>query len=129
MNDVYLSVSERIRRAVNEYGEPIRVEELAALIGVSKTDINSRMSQIVRRGGVKRVGHGVYAPVGSKKTLAEVAKIEPQEKTPRPTSSPRGHNVQGTRTVSLLLEVIARADDPKPYAGVLREISDTLATV
>ena len=124
---MYLTVSERIKRAIAEYGEPITVGEIADLVGVSKTEVNARMSGIVKGGHVKRLGRGVYVSPRNK-TLSQVAEIEVRPRASEPHRPVENPPVQGDRTVSFLLEVIARSDDPKPYAGVVREIGDLLAT-
>ena len=125
--NMYMTVSERIKRAVVEYGEPITVHEIAELIGTSKTEVNARMSGIVKGGHIKRLGRGVYVSPHNQ-TLSQVAEIEVRPREAQKPSAPEERPNQGNRTVNLLLEVIARSDDPKPYAGVVREIGDLLAT-
>ena len=124
-----MSVKERVYAALKEYGEPMRGREIAQLIGEEQTNISQPLARLMRQGRVRRLGRGVYVAT-DEATLGHVAEIEvrpSRSETVTPETPNAG--VRGAdRTVSFLLQVIARADDPKPYAGVVREIGDLLAT-
>ena len=126
-----MTLFERISEILTAFGEPMRVRDIAALIpDIPRQYVQNEINRVSRQGRLERVGHGLYQLPGAK-TLSQVTDIEVASDV-RPVV-PEGRKVelkpqQGHRTVNLLLEVIARADDPKPYAGVLREISDTLVS-
>ena len=123
-----MSIKERVYAALKEYGEPMRGREIAQLIGEEQTNISQPLARLMRQGRVRRLGRGVYVAT-DEATLGHVAEIEVRpsrsEMVPPETTNAGGQGAD--RTVSFLLQVIARADDPKPYAGVVREIGDLLA--
>ena len=126
-----MTKSERILAMLNECQVPMRAKEIAEVMGYSSSvHINAALSWLLEKKQVRKVSRGVYEPA-DRRTVGELAKVEVKRDvkpvvpdTPKVELKP----CQNNRTVSLLLEVIARADDPKPYAGVLREISDTLVS-
>ena len=122
--------SDRIRQAMRDYGEPVRARDIATLAGLRADEVSTYMTYMVRNGEVRRVRRGVYA-LGDGRTLSEATGIEVRRDVkPVAPDAPKVElkPYQNNRTVSLLLEAIARSDDPKPYAGVIREIGDLLAT-
>lgn len=124
-----MSIKERVYAALKEYGEPMRGREIAQLIGEEQTNISQPLARLMRQGRVRRLGRGVYVATDGA-TLGHVAEIEvrPSRSETVPPEVPSAGGRGTDRTVSFLLQVIARSDDPKPYAGVVREIGDLLAT-
>ena len=115
---------------MRDYGEPVRARDIATLAGLRADEVSTYMTYMVRNGEVRRVRRGVYA-LGDGRTLSEATGIEVRRDVkPVAPDAPKVElkPYQNNRTVSLLLEAIARSDDPKPYAGVIREIGDLLAT-
>ena len=124
-----MSVKDRVYAALKEYGEPMRGREIAQLIGEEQTNISQPLARLMRQGRVRRLGRGVYVAT-DEATLGHVAEIEvsPSRSEMVPPEVPSAEGRGTDRTISFLLQVIARSDDPKPYAGVVREIGDLLAT-
>lgn len=126
-----MSKSERILAMLNECQVPMQAKEIAAVMGYSSSvHINGALSWLVDKKKVRKVSRGVYEPA-DRRTVGDLAKVEVRRDVkPVVPTAPKVElkPCQNNRTVNLLLEVIARADDPKPYAGVVREIGDLLAT-
>lgn len=122
---------ERILSILRDLGEPARLKDIVSLLGDSQHQPAQKALRVLQKHGkARKVAHGTYEAVDNR-TLTSVSAIEVKREV-RPVVPA----VQRTElkpqdsmgTVNLLLEAIARADDPKPYAGVVREISDILAT-
>ena len=126
-----MTKAERILAMLNECQVPMRAKEIASVMGYSSSvHINGALSWLVEKKKVRKVARGIYEPA-DRRTVGEVAEIEVRRDVkPVVPDAPKVElkPCQNNRTVSLLLEVIARSDDPKPYAGVVREIGDLLAT-
>lgn len=109
----------------------MRAKEIAKLLGhEASSHIGGDLAHLVRTKQIRKVSKGVYEPA-DRRTVGELAEIEVRRDVkPVVPDAPKVElkPCQNNRTVSLLLEVIARSDDPKPYAGVVREIGDLLAT-
>lgn len=122
---------QRIVAMLEECQVPLRAGEIAKLLGhKASSSIGSDLAHLVRTKQIRKVSKGVYEPA-DRRTVGEVAEIEVRRDVkPVVPGAPKVElkPCQNNRTVSLLLEVIARSDDPKPYAGVVREIGDLLAT-
>lgn len=122
---------ERILSILTECGGPVRLKDIVSRLGdPGHQAAQAALRKLMKWGKVRKVGHGLYEAVDNR-TLGDVAEIEVKRDV-RPVV-PEGGRVELKpqrchQTVSLLLEVIARSDDPKPYAGVVREIGDLLAT-
>ena len=125
-----MSATTKMVGALRECLVPLTSRELSIIGGIERRHVAGYLARSIKRGEVRRVSPGVYE-AGDGRTLTQVTDIE-VAKNVRPVV-PDGRKVelkpqQGHRTVNLLLEAIARSDDPKPYAGVVREIGDLLAT-
>lgn len=125
-----MSATLKMEAALKQCLVPLTTKELSVIGGIRSNYVAAYLKRKVESGSVRRVGHGKYE-AADRRTLASATDIEVKRDV-RPVvpsaqkTELRPQNSRGT--VSLLLEVIARSDDPKPYAGVLREISETLAT-
>ena len=126
-----MSPTNRIRQAMKERGGPIRAKDLAVIAGVAPVELSSYTTHLIRRGEIHRPARGVYAP-GDGRTLSEATGIEVRREV-RPVSAGTVRPVElrpqngDDRTIPLLLEVVARAPDPKPYAGIVQEIGRLLS--
>ena len=126
-----MSPTNRIRQAMKERGGPIRAKDLAVIAGVAPVELSSYTTHLIRRGEIHRPARGVYAP-GDGRTLSEATGIEVRREV-RPVSAGTVRPVElrpqngEDRTIPLLLEVVARAPDPKPYAGIVQEIGRLLS--
>ena len=123
--------AERVLGILTEFGEPVRLKDIVSLLGDERHQAaQAALRKLVKWGKVRKVGHGLYEAVDNR-TLERVAEIEVKREV-RPVVPDGGHVElrphQSRGTASLLLEIISRSDDPKPYAGVVREIGDLLAT-
>lgn len=122
---------QRIVAMLEECQVPLRAKEIAKLLGhEASSHIGGDLAHLVRTKQIRKVSKGVYEPA-DRRTVGELAEIEVRRDVkPVVPDAPKVElkPCQNNRTVSLLLEVIARSDDPKPYAGVVREIGDLLAT-
>lgn len=122
---------ERILSILTECGGPVRLKDIVSRLGDREHhSAQAALRKLIKRGEVRKVGWGLYEAVDNR-TLGDVAEIEVKRDV-RPVV-PEGGRVElkpqrCRQTASLILEVIARSDDPKPYAGVIREIGDLLAT-
>ena len=128
-----MTQTDRILGILTECQVPLAAREIAKAMGRnSSSEIAPALARLLRWGKVRKVSKGIYEPA-DRRTVGEIARVEVRrDAQPAPSCQDRPSvelkPEQGHRTVNLLLEVIARADDPKPYAGVIREISDLLAT-
>lgn len=126
-----MSATDRIRQVIKDYGEPIRAKDLAALADVKQDTLAAFTKHMVKRGEIHRPARGVYA-LGDGRTLSEATGIEVRREV-RPVSAGTVRPVElrpqngEDRTIPLLLEVVARAPDPKPYAGIVQEIGRLLS--
>ena len=126
-----MSPTNRIRQAMKERGGPIRAKDLAVIAGVAPVELSAYTTHLIRRGEIHRPARGVYAP-GDGRTLSEATGIEVRREV-RPVSAGTVRPVElrpqngEDRTIPLLLEVVARAPDPKPYAGIVQEIGRLLS--
>lgn len=126
-----MTKADRIREVMRDYGEPIRAMDLAALAGVEREQLAAYTTRMIRRGEVHRPARGVYA-LGDGRTLSEATGIEVRREV-RPVNAGASRPVElrpqngEDRTIPLLLEVVARAPDPKPYAGIVQEIGRMLS--
>ena len=126
-----MSKREMIMRVIAEYGEPIASKDLAELVGVSRQKLGGYTTPLVRQGKIYRPSRGVYA-LGDGRTLSEATGIEIRREV-RPVNAGASRPVElrpqngEDRTIPLLLEVVARAPDPKPYAGIVQEIGRLLS--
>lgn len=116
---------------MRDYGEPVRARDIATLAGLRADEVSTYMTYMVRNGEVRRVRRGVYA-LGDGRTLSEATGIEVRREV-RPVNAGPARHVElrpqngEDRTIPLLLEVVARAPDPKPYAGIVQEIGRMLS--
>ena len=121
-----MTKTDLIRKVMRDYGEPIRARDLAELAGIPRDRLSSYTGPMIRRGEMHRPSYGVYA-LGDKRTLSEATGIEIRREV-RPVNAGTVRPVElrpqngEDRTIPLLLEVVARAPDPKPYAGIVQEI-------
>lgn len=126
-----MSPTNKIRQVMKERGGPIRAKDLAAIVGVAPVELSSYTTHLIRRGEIHRPARGVYAP-GDGRTLSEATGIEVRREV-RPVNAGPARHVElrpqhgEDRTIPLLLEVVARAPDPKPYAGIVQEIGRLLS--
>src|SRR5699024_2939859 len=122
--------ADRIVSMLKECQVPMRTIEIAKVMGFEKSgQVTPYLARLVKRGRIRKAGHGLYESA-DRRTIGELAKVEvKRDVKPVVQASPKVElkPAQGNRTVNILLEVISKADDPKPYAGVLKEIGDLLA--
>ena len=126
-----LSRNDRALQALREHGGEMRSGEIADAIGVAPNEIGCVLRRMMHQGKIRKVRYGVYVAVDSR-TLSEVTGIEVRRDV-RPVNGGAVRPVElrpqngEDRTIPLLLEVVARAPDPKPYAGIVQEIGRLLS--
>ena len=126
-----LSKNDQVLRVLREHGGEMRSGEIADAVGVAANRIGTVLQRMLRQGKIRKVRYGVYVAVDSR-TLSEVTGIEVRREV-RPVNAGAVRPVElrpqngEDRTIPLLLEVVARAPDPKPYAGIVQEIGRLLS--
>lgn len=126
-----MTKTNRIRKVMRDYGEPIRAKDLADLADIDPVALSSYTRHLIQRGEIHRPARAVYA-LGDGRTLSEATGIEVRGEV-RPVNAGATRPVElrpqngEDRTIPLLLEVVARAPDPKTYAGIVQEIGRMLS--
>ena len=120
--------------ALRDLGGEARGARIASRTGYRQSDITGTLSSLISRGLIERVRVGVYrlsSEIGGTKTLATELSI-PHKKAVTPVAAPGRELTPPTalpprHPAAIMLEVIARAPDPRKYAGVVQEIGKVLA--
>lgn len=121
---------EQILAMLDECQVPMRAIEIAKVLGYDRADaVSGDLSRLAAEKRIRRVSRGMYEPA-DRRTVGDLARVEVKRDVkpvvlaePKIELEPKPSQC----TVSVLLEAIANSGNPKMYAGVLREISDTLA--
>lgn len=126
-----LSKNDQVLRVLREHGGEMRSGEIADAVGVAANRIGGVLQRMLHQGKIRKVRYGVYVAVDSR-TLSEVTGIEVRREV-RPVNAGPARHVElrpqngEDRTIPLLLEVVARAPDQRPYAGIVQEIGRLLS--